>query len=58
VIRRGLRATDFPCRYGGDEFAIVLPNTYRGGALLVGDRIVTAVRRHFSKAPLVDGGIA
>jgi len=58
VIRRGLRATDFPCRYGGDEFAIVLPNTYRGGALLVGDRLVTAVRRHFSEAPLVGGGIA
>jgi diguanylate cyclase (GGDEF)-like protein len=58
LIRRGLRATDIPCRYGGDEFAIVLPDTYRGGALLVGDRIVAAVRRHFSKLPLVGCGIA
>jgi len=47
VIRRQLRAADAPCRYGGDEFAVVLPDTYRSGALLVGERIVTEVRRAF-----------
>jgi diguanylate cyclase (GGDEF)-like protein len=47
VIRRQLRAADAPCRYGGDEFAIVLPDTYRSGALLVGERIVAEVRHEF-----------
>jgi diguanylate cyclase (GGDEF)-like protein len=49
VIRRQLRAADAPCRYGGDEFAVVLPDTYRSGALLVGERIVTEVRRAFQR---------
>jgi diguanylate cyclase (GGDEF)-like protein len=48
VIRRQLRAADAPCRYGGDEFAVVLPDTYRSGALLVAERIVTEVRRAFA----------
>ncbi|HKC38776.1 MAG TPA: GGDEF domain-containing protein [Gemmatimonadales bacterium] len=49
VIRRQLRAADAPCRYGGDEFAVVLPDTYRSGALLVGERIVSEVRRTFDR---------
>jgi len=49
VIRRQLRAADAPCRYGGDEFAVVLPDTYRSGALLVGERIVSEVRRTFER---------
>ena len=49
VIRRQLRVADAPCRYGGDEFAVVLPDTYRSGALLVGERIVTEVRRAFER---------
>jgi diguanylate cyclase (GGDEF)-like protein len=49
VIRRQLRVSDAPCRFGGDEFAVVLPDTYRSGALLVGERIVTEVRRAFER---------
>jgi len=49
VIRAQLRAVDAPCRYGGDEFAIVLPDTYRSGALLVAERIVAEVRRTFER---------
>jgi len=47
VIRRQLRGADVPCRVGGDEFAIVLPDTRRSGALLVGERIVADVRDSF-----------
>jgi diguanylate cyclase (GGDEF)-like protein len=47
VIRKRVRAADAACRYGPDEFAVVLPDTYRSGARLVADRIVEHVRRAF-----------
>lgn len=39
VIRASARESDVPARYGGDEFAVVLPDTNREGALFVAERI-------------------
>ena len=39
VIQSVLRNTDLICRYGGDEFVIVLSNTDADGALYVAERI-------------------
>ena len=39
VIRANARETDIVARFGGDEFALVLPDTGTEGALLVGERI-------------------
>lgn len=39
VIRGSARETDVVARFGGDEFALILPDTGREGALSVGDRI-------------------
>jgi diguanylate cyclase (GGDEF)-like protein len=39
-IRAGIRANDIPTRYGGDEFAVILPATTADEACLVGERIL------------------
>jgi diguanylate cyclase (GGDEF)-like protein len=41
-----LRTTDAPCRYGGDEFAIILTETDLDGATVTGERL----RREMSEA--------
>lgn len=43
VIRRVFREIDIPCRYGGEEFAIILPDTDKAGSLIVGERFREAV---------------
>jgi diguanylate cyclase (GGDEF)-like protein len=43
VVRETLRPPDFFARYGGDEFAIVLPHTDLVGACAVADRILQKV---------------
>ena len=37
------RATDFVCRYGGEEFAILCPSTVEDQALVLGKRLLEAV---------------
>jgi diguanylate cyclase (GGDEF)-like protein len=39
VIRGGVRSVDVACRYGGDEFAVLLPDTGPAGTALVGERL-------------------
>ena len=44
AIEGELRATDVPCRYGGDEFAVVLPETDADEARRVAQRMLDTVR--------------
>ncbi len=39
VIRETMRAPDVPCRYGGEEFCILLPETDLEGARTIAERI-------------------
>jgi diguanylate cyclase (GGDEF)-like protein len=50
-LTRVLRQTDVRCRYGGDEFLIILPDTPQAGALQVGE----SIRREMATLELVAG---
>jgi diguanylate cyclase (GGDEF)-like protein len=53
LIRQSLRKLDIPCRYGGEEFTLILPNTALRDALMVAER----VRSLIATTPLqFDGG--
>ena len=40
------RSTDHLCRYGGEEFAIILPNTDTEGALLLAEQVRLCLANH------------
>ncbi|MDX6669718.1 MAG: hypothetical protein QOI91_81, partial [Solirubrobacteraceae bacterium] len=46
ILRSEIRDPDLCFRWGGDEFAVLLPSTGREQALVVVDRIAEAVARH------------
>jgi diguanylate cyclase (GGDEF)-like protein len=46
VIRGSARETDIVARFGGDEFALILPDTGSAGALAVAERIRERIARH------------
>lgn len=39
ILRRNLREADIPCRYGGEEFSLILPDTDEAGGRTVAERI-------------------
>ncbi len=44
VIKSTLRASDVPARYGGDEFAVILPDTGEDAARTAAERIEAALQ--------------
>lgn len=66
LLAKTVRETDTVARYGGEEFALLLPDTTKQGALVMADRIRSAVERakfpFASKQPrrkiTLSGGIA
>lgn len=52
LLRRNVRASDIPCRYGGEEFVVVLPNT----PLEVARERAELVRQNFADLPIAFGG--
>jgi diguanylate cyclase (GGDEF)-like protein len=39
AIKKSVRSTDFACRYGGEEMAVILPNTKKEEAIIVAKKI-------------------
>ena len=54
LLLRHVRSADVACRYGGDEFAIILPDTDLAVAANVGARMTAAVSSWFEMNP-IDG---
>lgn len=46
VIQQSVRSVDLPCRYGGDEFAIILPETDAATGQQVAERLRSQVEKH------------
>ena len=45
ILVQQARGGDVVSRYGGEEFVIILPGTGREGAALLGERVLTGLRR-------------
>lgn len=48
LVRQAIRKLDIPCRYGGEEFAIILPST----ELLIGLQVAERLRGLLEQTPL------
>ncbi|MHB9004218.1 MAG: sensor domain-containing diguanylate cyclase, partial [Coriobacteriia bacterium] len=46
VIREVVREVDVVCRYGGEEFSVILPETDAAGAFVVAEKLREAVDKH------------
>jgi diguanylate cyclase (GGDEF)-like protein len=55
ILRNEVRTTDIVCRYGGEEFAMVFPETHLNLAVKVADRIRELIAN--SSIPLEEGEI-
>jgi diguanylate cyclase (GGDEF)-like protein len=57
IINKNLREGDIAVRYGGEEFALLLPKLDRHTAFSVAERIRKGIEEHiFSKQELLDNG--
>jgi diguanylate cyclase (GGDEF)-like protein len=54
IVRHAVRDADAACRFGGEELAVVLPETAREGGYAVAERIRRRVEKAFQGRP-VDG---
>jgi diguanylate cyclase (GGDEF)-like protein len=55
AAREVLREIDSPCRYGGDEFCIILPGTTSHNGRKVCERLIKAVQRRYPEVELSIG---
>ena len=46
VVRERIRTADFPCRYGGDEFVVIMPATEPEQAMLAAERVRSGFHDH------------
>jgi diguanylate cyclase (GGDEF)-like protein len=49
ILRRNVRASDIVCRYGGEEFAVLLPETPLEQAGRAADKLRTRLKERFQR---------
>lgn len=54
LLRESLRKVDIPARYGGDEFAVILPNTKKIGSIAVAEKIKSNLKKMSLKSDTGD----
>ena len=47
TVRGSVRAVDMVCRYGGEEFVVILPQTEKSSAQIIAERIRVQVGLYF-----------
>jgi two-component system, cell cycle response regulator len=57
MIRECFRESDIPCRYGGEEFAVILPNTRVEAGRVACERLREAVANHLFGGDALSFGI-
>ncbi len=55
ILLKNIRVTDIPCRYGGDEFCIILPECDIKEAKIICNKIIKAFRDRYSDYTLSIG---
>jgi two-component system cell cycle response regulator len=46
LLRSAVRETDYPARYGGDEFVVILPQTDLPAAQALGEKLRNLIEAH------------
>lgn len=46
LLMKTIRSNDIACRYGGEEFAVILPNTDMDASKILGERFRRAIEEH------------
>lgn len=51
LIKMSVRKTDISARYGGEEFGVLMPETVKQKAVLIGERIRKTIEEEFKNQP-------
>ncbi|MDH3379380.1 MAG: sensor domain-containing diguanylate cyclase [Gammaproteobacteria bacterium] len=51
IMRNNVRETDIPCRYGGEEFAVILPETDAKDAIVLAERLRKGIENYDFSGP-------
>ncbi|GLS25785.1 GGDEF domain-containing protein [Marinibactrum halimedae] len=54
IINGSIRKVDTACRYGGEEFALLMPDTNESQALTVAERLRASVAKRTMEAPVIN----
>jgi diguanylate cyclase (GGDEF)-like protein len=54
LLRSSVRETDVVCRYGGEEFVVIMPDTDAAGATAVMERLARSLREAVQKGEMPD----